>query len=118
MVLTYFHVRSKITAIFITLKSVNFVKMAKIAIFAIFAVIFKYLNLVRLSSPVYIPWEMPYIFDFYPFWDHKCLAFCCVLNGRHFLGKKLTIFVFFDSKTSKTTQKVTFFQRKHECHLL
>ena len=67
MVLTYFDVRSKISAIFITLKSANFVKMAKIVIFAIFTVIFKYLNLVRLSLPVDMPSEMAHIFGFYPF---------------------------------------------------
>ena len=95
MVLTYFALRSRITAIFITLNFRNFVKMAKIAFFGIFTVNFMYLNLIRLSLPVYMFSEMSYILGFYQFWDHKWTPLLPVWNRRHFLATKMIIFMFF-----------------------
>ena len=90
----------------------NFVKMAKIAFFGIFMVNFMYLNLIRLSSPVYMFSEMSYILGFYQFWDHKWTPLLPVWNGRHFLATKMIIFMFFNCKTTKNTTQLTFFSMK------
>ena len=116
MVLTYFALKSRITTIFITLNLKNLVKMAKIAFFGIFTVNFMYLNLIRLSSPVYMFSEMSYILGFYQFWDHKWTPLLPVWNGRHFLATKMIIFMFFNCKTTKNTTQLTFFQWKYKLH--